>query len=86
MNTIITVKEAIRVAVNYAGLENDSYRCVESVYDNGLYMLTIQTSYQRCEFYVDADNSEVIGYNSEPLTDLESLYDDEQNDKLRTAA
>lgn len=71
MNTMnmnrMTDRQALTIAVTYAGIENDEYRCLSSHDDNGFFHMVVCTPYLRYEFYVDADEGRVAGISTEPV-------------------
>lgn len=77
MNTVkmnrMTSRQALNVALNDAGIENDEYRCLSSSCDNGFFHIMLWTPYLRYEFYVAADEGTVAGISTEPVPAEEAL-------------
>ncbi len=69
----ITDSQALSIAIRYAGMENDEYRCLSSRYDRGFFHLVVRTPYLRYEFYVDALDGDVVGISTEPVPYEEAL-------------
>ena len=74
MNNIeITIVDAIRIAATYLNVGDSEMCCVRAAYEDGFFVLTLQTLFQKYEFYVHASSGEVVGVSSEPLC-LEDAY------------
>lgn len=58
---------AMRIAIEYAGLGNCELCCAAISAQDGLFAIRIDTDFMRYEFYVDVENKETLGFNSEPL-------------------
>lgn len=71
--SLITSEQAMRRAMDYAGLTDAESFWTLDRYEDGLYALSALTLYQRYEFYMDATTGEVLGVNSEPLPYPEML-------------
>lgn len=80
--TTYTAHAALTAAVTSVGLRGEEYRVVHTSLCDGLYAFTLQTPYQCWEFYVDAATGEVLGCSSEPLTDLEMIYESGEREHL----
>ena len=74
----IGMNEALKAALAYAGLSADDARCTFASHHDGLYELTVRTSFQKYDFYVEAWTGEVLGINAEPMLDL-----DEEGSRMR---
>ena len=62
-----STKSAVRIAMEYAGLEISELRCAEISAQDTLSVIHIDTDFMRYEFYVDVENKEILGFNSEPV-------------------
>lgn len=58
---------AMRIAMEYAGLEKWELRCVTFSEHDGLLVIRTNTDFMLYEFYVDVENRETVGFNSEPI-------------------
>ena len=69
----LAAEEALRSALTYAGIENDENRCLLCRCVNGLFQIIVWTPYLKYEFYVDAENGEVLGIDMIPVPYPEAL-------------
>lgn len=69
----LTIEQAMRCALVYARIENETCRCLSSGRDADLYHFVVHTAFMRYEFYVDAGSGDVLGLDTQPLTQPEIL-------------
>ncbi len=63
----ITKEQALNIALTYAGIENNDFRCLGNSYCGGFYQIAVRTPYLKYEFFVDAVNGEVAGIDTQPV-------------------
>ncbi len=66
----INSKTALNNALTSVGINDSNYCCEYICLENGLYHLVVSTLMLRYEFYVDAENGEVLGTNTEPVIEM----------------
>ncbi len=69
----MTKEQALRIALTYAGIENNDFRCLGNSYCGGFYQIAVRTPYLKYEFFVDAASGEVAGIDMEPVPYPEAL-------------
>ena len=70
----MTGELALRIALTYAGIENNDFLCLGNICRGGFYQIAVRTPYLKYEFYVDAVNGEVAGIDTEPVPYQEALH------------
>ena len=73
-NDIISISSAIQAAADYAGFSTEDIRCTEKHYANGLFEIGFDTDLSRYDCFVDAATGEVLGFNSEPYIDSDTIF------------
>lgn len=73
-NDIISISSAIQAAADYAGFSTEDIRCTEKHYANGLFEIGFDTDWSRYDCFVDAATGEVVGFNSEPYIDSDTIF------------
>ena len=73
-NDIISISSAIQAAADYAGYALEDIRCTEKHYANGLFEIGFDTDWSRYDCFVDAATGEVLGFNSEPYIDSDTIF------------
>ena len=73
-NDIISISSAIQAAADYAGFSTEDIRCTEKRYANGLFAISFDTDWSRYDCFVDAATGEVLGFNSEPYIDADTIF------------
>ena len=76
MNTSdrLTKEQALLIALNDAGIENNEFRCLSNCYRDGFFQIAIWTPYLKYEFFVDAVSGDVAGIATEPVPYQEALH------------
>lgn len=67
---MISSIEALLAALNSVALTEEDVIDSAITLSNGLYEIGLSTSFQHYDFYVDAETSEVLGINAEPVVCL----------------
>ena len=80
-----TAEQTLQSALIYAQIENDDPQCLFSNCSCGLYHFIVETLYLKYEFYVDSEDSTILGIQTEPLPYFESLHFCESNDEISSA-
>lgn len=62
-----SVNTAMKIAIEYAGLENCELRRAAISAQDALLFIRIDSDFMLYEFYVDVENKEILGFNSEPV-------------------
>ena len=70
----MTGELALRIALTYAGIENNEPHCLSNVFRSGFYQVAVWTPYLKYEFFVDAVSSDVAGIATEPVPYQEALH------------
>ena len=73
-NDIISISSAIQAAADYAGYALEDIRCTEKHYAGGLFAICFNTDWSRYDCFVDAATGEVLGFNSEPYIDSDTIF------------
>ena len=73
-NDIISISSAIQAAADYAGFSAEDIRCTDKRYANGLFAISFDTDWSRYDCFVDAATGEVLGFNSEPYIDADTIF------------
>ena len=76
-NDIISISSAIQAAADYAGFSAEDIRCTEKRYANGLFAISFDTDWSWYDCFVDAATGEVLGFNSEPYIDADTIFSQE---------
>ncbi len=83
----MTKEQALNIALTYAGIENSEYHCLSNEYDGGFFRIAVWTPYLKYEFFVDAENGETAGIDTEPVLYQEALcFCSGDEDSLTAAA
>ena len=83
----ITKEQALNIALTYAGIENNEPHCLSNVFRSGFYQVAVWTPYLKYEFFVDAENGETAGIDTEPVLYQEALcFCSGDEDSLTAAA
>ena len=73
-NDIISISSAIQAAADYAGYALEDIRCTEKHYAGGLFAISFNTDWSKVDCFVDAATGEVLGFNSEPYIDSDTIF------------
>ena len=73
-NDIISISSAIQAAADYAGYALEDIRCTGKHYADGLFEICFDTDWSRYDCFVDAATGEVLGFNSEPYIDSDTIF------------
>lgn len=73
-NDIISISSAIQAAADYAGYASEDIRCTEKHYAGGLFAISFNTDWSKVDCFVDAATGEVLGFNSEPYIDSDTIF------------
>ena len=73
-NDIISISSAIQAAADYAGYALEDIRCTEKHYAGGLFAICFNTDWSKVDCFVDAATGEVLGFNSEPYIDADTIF------------
>lgn len=65
----MTNMKALEIALNYAGIADEESLCIRNRLSDGLFEITVRTIDRKYDFYVDAANRDVRGFNAEPYYD-----------------
>ncbi len=75
MKNISMLNHALQSALAYAGLTADEACCTFVNLENGLYEFVLLGIFMKYDFYVDVDSGEVLGFNSEPFMEEDTVSD-----------
>ena len=73
-NNIISITSAIEAAVNYAGYTAQEIHGLKAGYTGGLFEIGFRSDWSCYDCYVDAVSCEVLGFNSEPYIDSDTIF------------
>ena len=68
---IISPNRAMALALTETGLDREKVFRVHCTLDGGLYDIRFCTDWLRYQLYLDAESSEVLGLDTEPMGDAE---------------
>lgn len=73
MNNLLNKTEALRAALEQAGLESANVRMLSCRLNGTCYEIELRSDWMRYECYVGCVSGELRGFNYEPSVDVEAI-------------